>query len=124
MMISNEGFYRRAVATEAGKASLRGERQKPLRRGASVGVRSPLAADVGSARVGRYRTPLAAPFAALRSNPPNIIMAAKRPDVRRQAAGRRRSSEDDLLLRLNHVQDRGVGRGLNPAPDERGPATI
>jgi len=38
-------------------------------------------------------------------------------------AGRRRSSEDDLLLRLNHAQDLGVGRGLNPAPDERGPAT-
>src|SRR2546430_17525543 len=33
----------------------------------------------------------------------------------------RRSS--DLLLRLNHAQDLGVGRGLNPAPDERGPAT-
>jgi hypothetical protein len=39
-----------------------------------------------------------------------------------RAAGRRRSSEDDLLLRLNHAQDLGVGRGLNPAPDERGPA--
>jgi hypothetical protein len=38
-------------------------------------------------------------------------------------AGRRRSSEDDLLLRLNHAQDLGVGRGLNPPPDERGPAT-
>jgi hypothetical protein len=24
---------------------------------------------------------------------------------------------------LNHAQDRGVGRGLNPAPDERRPAT-
>jgi hypothetical protein len=41
-----------------------------------------------------------------------------------KAAGRRRSSEDDLLPRLNHVQDRGVGRGLNPAPDERGPAAV
>jgi hypothetical protein len=40
-----------------------------------------------------------------------------------EGAGRRRSSEDDLLLRLNHAQDLGVGRGLNPAPDERGPAT-
>jgi hypothetical protein len=38
-------------------------------------------------------------------------------------AGRRGSSEDDLPLRLNHAQDLGVGRGLNPAPDERGPAT-
>src|SRR5207244_3635403 len=41
----------------------------------------------------------------------------------RKAAGRRGSSEDDLPLRLNHAQDLGVGRGLNPAPDERGPAT-
>jgi hypothetical protein len=24
---------------------------------------------------------------------------------------------------LNRAQDLGVGRGLNPAPDERGPAT-
>jgi hypothetical protein len=24
---------------------------------------------------------------------------------------------------LNHAQDLGVGRGLNPAPDEHGPAT-
>src|SRR6266542_4306501 len=39
-----------------------------------------------------------------------------------KAAGRRGSSEDDLPLRLNHAQDRGVGRGLNPAPDERRPA--
>jgi len=37
-------------------------------------------------------------------------------------AGRRGSSEDDLPLRLNHAQDLGVGRGLNPAPDEHGPA--
>jgi hypothetical protein len=40
-----------------------------------------------------------------------------------EGAGRRRSSEDDLLLRLNHAQDLGAGRGLNPTPDERGPAT-
>ena len=40
-----------------------------------------------------------------------------------EGAGRRGSSEDDLLLRLNHAQDLGAGRGLNPAPDERGPAT-
>ena len=38
------------------------------------------------------------------------------------AAGQRGSSEDDLPLWLNHAQDRGVGRGLNPAPDERRPA--
>jgi hypothetical protein len=42
----------------------------------------------------------------------------------RAAAGRRGSSEDDLPLRLNHAQDRGVGRGLNPAPDERRPAVF
>src|SRR6266508_6518206 len=40
----------------------------------------------------------------------------------REAAGRRGSSEDDLPLRLNHAQDRGDGRGLNPTPDERRPA--
>ena len=39
-------------------------------------------------------------------------------------AGQRGSSEDDLPLWLNHAQDRGVGRGLNPAPDERGPAAF
>jgi len=39
-----------------------------------------------------------------------------------QVAGQRGSSEDDLPLWLNHAQDRGVGRGLNPAPDERRPA--
>ena len=41
-----------------------------------------------------------------------------------RTAGRRGSSEDDLPLRLNHAQDRGVGRGLNPAPDEHGPAAF
>jgi hypothetical protein len=40
-----------------------------------------------------------------------------------EVAGQRGSSEDDLPLWLNHAQDRGVGRGLNPAPDERRPAT-
>jgi hypothetical protein len=44
------------------------------------------------------------------------------PDFGRGRAGRRGSSEDDLPLRLNHAQDLGVGRGLNPAPDEHGPA--
>jgi len=39
-------------------------------------------------------------------------------------AGQRGSSEDDLPLWLNHAQDRGVGRGLNPAPDERRPAAM
>ena len=39
-----------------------------------------------------------------------------------KVAGQRGSSEDDLPLWLNHAQDRGVGRGLNPAPDERRPA--
>jgi hypothetical protein len=41
-----------------------------------------------------------------------------------QVAGQRGSSEDDLPLWLNHAQDRGVGRGLNPAPDERRPADL
>jgi hypothetical protein len=50
-------------------------------------------------------------------------MACEARRVSDDEAGRRRSSEDDLLLRLNHAQDLGVGRGLNPAPDERGPAT-
>src|SRR5690242_959489 len=36
--------------------------------------------------------------------------------------GRRGSSEDDLPLRLNHAPNDGGGRGLNPPPDERGPA--
>jgi len=44
--------------------------------------------------------------------------------ARRKAAGQRGSSEDDLPLWLNHAQDRGVGRGLNPAPDERRPAAL
>jgi len=39
-----------------------------------------------------------------------------------KAAGRRGSSEDDLPLRLNHAPDLGDGRGLNPSPDEHGPA--
>src|SRR2546429_8030285 len=47
---------------------------------------------------------------------------ASRSGLRVDTAGRRGSSEDDLPLRLNHAQDRGVGRGLNPAPDERRPA--
>jgi hypothetical protein len=47
-----------------------------------------------------------------------------RPAASPDAAGRRGSSEDDLPLRLNHAQDRGVGRGLNPAPDEHGPAAL
>jgi len=33
---------------------------------------------------------------------------------------RERSSEDDLLSRFLRTQDRGDGRGLNPAPDECG----
>src|SRR5262245_2965188 len=37
-------------------------------------------------------------------------------------AGRRGSSEDDRPRRWNHAQDRGDGRGLNPSPDEHGPA--
>src|SRR5204863_927658 len=41
-----------------------------------------------------------------------------------KVAGQRGSSEDDLPLWLNHAQDRGVGRGLNPAPDERRPAAL
>src|SRR5580765_641068 len=49
---------------------------------------------------------------------------AKRGGFRRSMAGRRGSSEDDLPLWLNHAQDRGVGRGLNPAPDERRPADL
>src|SRR4029078_12408626 len=39
-------------------------------------------------------------------------------------AGRRGSSEDDLPLRLNRTPDRDAGRGLNPTPDERGPAPL
>jgi hypothetical protein len=53
------------------------------------------------------------------------IRAAAAGRVRNGArAGRRGSSEDDLPLRLNHAQDRGDGRGLNPAPDEHGPAVL
>jgi len=48
--------------------------------------------------------------------------AVESPLARREAAGQRGSSEDDLPLWLNHAQDRGVGRGLNPTPDERRPA--
>src|SRR2546430_16505155 len=59
----------------------------------------------------------------LRTKPSEIIMAREARRIFDGEAGRRRSSEDDLLLRLNHAQDLGVGRGLNPAPDERGPAT-
>jgi hypothetical protein len=51
---------------------------------------------------------------------PAAERSSRRPDVR--GAGRRGSSEDDLPLRLNRAQDRGTGRGLNPAPDEHGPA--
>jgi len=40
----------------------------------------------------------------------------------RERAGRRESSEDDLPLRFDRAEDRGDGRGLNPPPDERGPA--
>ena len=61
------------------------------------------------------------PSAAAKSA--EIIMAREARRISADAAGRRGSSEDDLLLRLNHAQDLGVGRGLNPAPDERGPAT-
>ena len=39
-----------------------------------------------------------------------------------QRAGRRGSSEDDLPLRFARAPDLGVGRGLNPTPDEHGPA--
>jgi hypothetical protein len=46
------------------------------------------------------------------------------PQARREAAGQRGSSEDDLPLWLNHAQDRGAGRGLNPTPDERRPAGL
>jgi hypothetical protein len=56
---------------------------------------------------------------------PDEVVMLRRPaaaDFVGIAAGRRGSSEDDLPLRLNHAQDRGVGRGLNPAPDEHGPA--
>ena len=78
------------------------------------------AADAGSAGVGRKRA-----RADQEAKSSGIIMpreARRIPDD--EAAGRRGSSEDDLPLRLNHAQDRGVGRGLNPAPDERGPATL
>ena len=50
--------------------------------------------------------------------------SARRSGRSGKRAGRRGSSEDDLPLRLNHAQDRGVGRGLNPAPDERRPAVF
>src|SRR6266513_6316870 len=39
------------------------------------------------------------------------------------AAGRRGSSEDDLPLRNCRAPDLGDGRGLNPSPDEREPAS-
>src|SRR5919197_2490395 len=48
--------------------------------------------------------------------------AEGRAGLRAGKAGRRGSSEDDLPLRLNHAQDLGAGRGLNPTPDEHGPA--
>jgi hypothetical protein len=38
-------------------------------------------------------------------------------------AGRRGSSEDDLPLRDCRAPDLGDGRGLNPSPDEREPAS-
>ena len=66
---------------------------------------------------------LALPAIKGRPAPPAVRIPPKRPAaLLRKAAGRRGSSEDDLPLRLNHAQDRGVGRGLNPAPDERRPA--
>src|SRR5436305_10252373 len=37
-------------------------------------------------------------------------------------AGGPGSSEDDPPGPANHTRDRGDGRGLNPSPDERGPA--
>src|SRR5436190_15910001 len=59
-----------------------------------------------------------------RREPPKVVMVAPSGGGRTFGgrAGRRGSSEDDLPLRLNHAQDLGVGRGLNPAPDEHGPA--
>src|SRR5215210_5728962 len=48
--------------------------------------------------------------------------APRSADPHERRAGRRGSSEDDLPLRLNHAPDRSAGRGLNPTPDERGPA--
>ncbi len=74
------------------------------------------AADAGCAGVGRKRSPLG-------DESSEIIMACEARRISDDEAGRRGSSEDDLPLRLNHAQDLGVGRGLNPAPDERGPAT-
>src|SRR5690349_12857379 len=41
-----------------------------------------------------------------------------------EKAGGAGSSEDDPPAPLNHTRDRGDGRGLNPPPDERGPAVI
>ena len=59
-----------------------------------------------------------------RRNPNEVVHAAAsrsglRSDKRRAGGG---SSEDDLPLRLDHAQNRGVERGLNSTPDERGPA--
>src|SRR5437016_2479257 len=71
-----------------------------------------------SARFARARLPMLSVGGSARSR----HGAAGRAGLRAVLAGRRGSSEDDLPLRLNHAQDLGVGRGLNPAPDEHGPA--
>ncbi len=57
-----------------------------------------------------------------RAAPAGEAPAARASAEHSSRAGRRGSSEDDLPLRLNHAPDRGAGRGLNPTPDERGPA--
>jgi hypothetical protein len=49
---------------------------------------------------------------------------ASRPQAAKRWAGRRGSSEDDLPLQLYRAPDRGIGRGLNPTPDERRPAEL
>src|SRR6266508_1081752 len=117
------------AALPAGRYTLR---PATKRRAAKASLAMPTAGGRAALPAGRYtlrpatkrraaKASLAMPTAGGRA-----ALPAGRYSLRPAAsrAGRRGSSEDDLPLRLNHAQDLGVGRGLNPAPDERRPATF
>src|SRR6266545_1877413 len=124
-----------AMPTAGGRAALPAGRYtlRPAtkRRAAKASLAMPTAGGRAALPAGRYtlrpatkRRAAKASLDADRRRPGGFAGRPLHPPARREAAGRRGSSEGDLPPRLNPAQDLGVGRGLNPAPDERRPATF
>ena len=117
----SRGASPRSSATDRRICTSQNESSRPIGKPSGAKLRKARSRSAASAGFARARSLTRAD----RREPPKVVMVAPgtgAAGLSGAVAGRRGSSEDDLPLRLNHAQDLGVGRGLNPAPDEHGPA--